>query len=172
MRSGESSERRRAFGFLIRGDAVMLILWAPSTRLNVSHPHRSDAVQRYSNRTNPMNRFRILLLAGLIAAAPMAEAVAQNRERPSRAEPRGPSGDQLMSTFRQERAREESQEGRRVSASEVSRNVARGREGRMLGINERNMGGRPGYVVRWEYPGGRIADIRVDARSGAVIGER
>ena len=101
-----------------------------------------------------MNRFRILLLAGLIAAAPMAEAVAQNRERPSRAEPRGPSGDQLMSTFRQERAREESQEGR------------------MLGINERNMGGRPGYVVRWEYPGGRIADIRVDARSGAVIGER
>ena len=119
-----------------------------------------------------MNRFRILLLAGLIAAAPMAEAVAQNRERPSRAEPRGPSGDQLMSTFRQERAREESQEGRRVSASEVSRNVARGREGRMLGINERNMGGRPGYVVRWEYPGGRVADITVDARSGAVIGER
>ena len=106
-----------------------------------------------------MNRFRLLLLAGLIAAAPMAEAAAQSR-------------DQLMSSFRQDRAREESQEGRRVSASEVARNVSRGREGRMLGINERNMGGRPVYVVRWEYPGGRVADITVDARTGAVIGER
>ena len=119
-----------------------------------------------------MNRFRILLLAGLIAAAPMAEAVAQSRERPTRDQLERPSGDPLISSFRQNRALEESREGRRVSASEVSRNVSRGREGRMLGINERNMGGRPGYVVRWEYPGGRIADIRVDARTGAVIGER
>lgn len=114
-----------------------------------------------------MNRLRILFLAALIAAAPMTDALAQ-----SRPEPRGPSRDQLMSSFRQDRAREESQEGRRVSASEVARNVSRGREGRMLGINERNMGGRPVYVVRWEYRGGRVADITVDARTGAVIGER
>ena len=119
-----------------------------------------------------MNRFRILLLAGLIAAAPMAEAVAQSRERPSRDQLESPPRDPLISSFRQDRAREESREGRRVSASEVARNVSRGREGRMLGINERNMGGRPVYVVRWEYPGGRVADITVDARSGAVIGER
>ena len=132
---------------------------ATRPKFNGSQPPRSDAVQRYANRPNCMNRFRILLLAGLIAAAPMAEAAAQSR-------------DQLMSSFRQDRAREESREGRRVSASEVSRNVSRGREGRMLGISERSMGGRPGYVVRWEYPGGRIADIRVDARTGAVIGER
>lgn len=110
-----------------------------------------------------MNRLRILFLAALIAAAPMTDALAQSR---------GPSRDQLMSSFRQDRAREESQEGRRVSASEVARNVSRGREGRMLGINERNMGGRPVYVVRWEYRGGRVADITVDARTGAVIGER
>ena len=119
-----------------------------------------------------MNRFRILLLAGLIAAAPMAEAVAQSRERPSREQRERPSGDPLISSFRQDRARQESREGRRVSASEVASAVSRGREGRMLGINERNMGGRPGYVVRWEYPGGRVADIRVDARTGDVIGER
>ena len=120
-----------------------------------------------------MNRFRILLLSGLIAAAPMAEAAAQSRDGPNAfSRELAQSRDQLMSSFRQDRAREESQEGRRVSASEVARNVSRGREGRMLGINERNMGGRPVYVVRWEYPGGRVADITVDARSGAVIGER
>jgi uncharacterized membrane protein YkoI len=28
------------------------------------------------------------------------------------------------------------------------------------------------YVVRWEYPGGRIVDITVDARSGRILGER
>jgi hypothetical protein len=132
---------------------------ATPPKFNGSQPHRSDAVQRFANRPDCMNRFRILLLAGLIAAAPMAEAAAQSR-------------DPLMSSLRQDRAREESQEGRRVSASEVARNVSRGREGRMLGINERNMGGRPVYVVRWEYPGGRVADITVDARTGAVIGER
>ena len=120
-----------------------------------------------------MNRFRILLMAGLIAAAPMAQAATQSRDEPNAfSRELAQSRDQLMSSFRQDRAREDSQEGRRVSASEVARNVSRGREGRMLGINERNMGGRPVYVVRWEYPGGRVADITVDARSGAVIGER
>lgn len=111
-----------------------------------------------------MNRIRILFLAGLIAAAPMADASARALETQAR--------DPLMSSLRQDRAREESREGRRVSASEVARSVSRGREGRMLGINERNMGGRAVYVVRWEYPGGRVADITVDARTGAVIGER
>ena len=27
-------------------------------------------------------------------------------------------------------------------------------------------------VVRWEYPGGRVADITVDGRSGRILGER
>jgi hypothetical protein len=26
--------------------------------------------------------------------------------------------------------------------------------------------------VRWEYPGGRVADIMVDGRTGRVVGER
>jgi Ni/Co efflux regulator RcnB len=119
-----------------------------------------------------MNRIRILLLAGLIAAAPVATTSAraleiQDRETRSSSAP----ARERMDSLRQDRAREESRDGRRVSASEVARSVSRGRDGRMLGINERNMGGRPGYVVRWEYPGGRVADIRVDGRSGAVIGE-
>ncbi|MEH6663291.1 MAG: hypothetical protein V7678_00440 [Brevundimonas sp.] len=120
-----------------------------------------------------MNRIRILLLAGLVAAAPMAATSAHALEAQDReASARSAEARDRMNALRQERAREESREGRRVSASEVASAVSRGRDGRMLGITERNMGGRPGYVVRWEYPGGRVADIRVDGRTGAVIGER
>ena len=77
-----------------------------------------------------------------------------------------------MGSFRQDRAREESQEGRRVSVSEVARSVARGREGRMLNVSERGSGSTLTYVVRWEYPGGRISDITVDGRTGRILGER
>lgn len=105
------------------------------------------------------NRIHALLLAGLLAAVPMADAAAQSR-------------DPLAGSWRQDRAREESQRGQRMSASEVVRRVSAGRPGRMLGVNERSMGGRVVYVVRWEYPGGRVADITVDGRTGAVMGER
>ena len=67
-----------------------------------------------------------------------------------------------------DRAREETESGQRMSLSEVVRIVQSGREGRMLGV-------RPAgatAVVRWEYPGGRVVDITVDARSGRIIGER
>lgn len=107
-----------------------------------------------------MNRIRTLFLAGLIALAPLAEAAAQQGRPP------------VVGSFRQDQAREESQQGRRMSASEVARLVSRGRDGRMVGINDRNLGGRPVYIVRWEYPGGRVADITVDARTGSIIGER
>ena len=42
----------------------------------------------------------------------------------------------------------------------------------MLGVSERGGGGNLTYVVRWEYPGGRVADIVVDGRTGRVMGER
>ncbi len=121
-----------------------------------------------------MNRIRTLFLAALIAAAPMADAAAQDIS------PRSGSMDSYLRDLRedrarqdsQHRARQESQQGRRLSASEVARIVSRGREGRMVGISERNMGGNPGYVVRWEYPGGRVSDIMVDARTGSIMGER
>jgi hypothetical protein len=155
-----------AFTFLNRRKASMVLMKRPMKAPVMTRFSRlcSDAVQRRRRKPLCMNRIRILLLAGLIAAAPMAEASARALEVQAR--------DPLMGSFRQDRAREESREGRRLSASEVARSVSRGREGRMLGINERNMGGRPVYVVRWEYPGGRVADITVDARTGAVIGER
>ena len=155
-----------AFIFLNPREASMLLrkrLIGASIMTRFPRPC-SDAVQRRRRKSFCMNRIRILLLAGLIAAAPMAVPSAHALETQAR--------DPLMGSFRQDRAREESREGRRLSASEVARSVSRGREGRMLGISERNMGGRPVYVVRWEYPGGRVADITVDARTGAVIGER
>lgn len=106
-------------------------------------------------------RVPILCFAALMAAAPLATAEAQSR-RPS----------PLIGQLRQEQAREESREGRRVDMSDVVRRVAAGRPGRMLGVSERGGGASLTYVVRWEYPGGRIADISVDGRTGRVLGER
>ncbi|KAK0349658.1 hypothetical protein LTR94_032204, partial [Friedmanniomyces endolithicus] len=48
------------------------------------------------------------------------------------------------------------------SAGDIARRVQTGRPGLLLGVRER--GGD--YVVRWEYPGGRVSDIQVDGQSG------
>lgn len=95
-----------------------------------------------------MIRFSAIGLAALIAAAPLSQAVAQDR---------GP---------RAERPQQE--ERPRVSIGEAVQRASSGRPGRFLGASDR--GGT--IVVRWEYPGGRIADIMVDGRTGRVIGER
>ena len=105
-----------------------------------------------------MTRFRVFLMAALLAALPVGEAAAQNNP--------------LGSQWRQDRAREESREGQRISMREVAARVSAGRPGRMLGVSERGSGGRLVYVVRWEYPGGRVADISVDGRTGRILGER
>ena len=55
-----------------------------------------------------------------------------------------------------------------VSVGAAVQRASAGRPGRYLGASER--GGT--IVVRWEYPGGRVADIMVDGRTGRVIGER
>ena len=98
-----------------------------------------------------MNRTRALLIAALMALVPATQALAQSRdqdrERPQQDQRRdAPSRDHLGA---------------------VVRRVGAGRDGRMLGVSPRG----DTVVVRWEYPGGRVADIRVDARSGRVVGE-
>ena len=55
----------------------------------------------------------------------------------------------------------------RADPGDIARRVQSGRPGRMLGVRER--GGD--YVVRWEYPGGRVSDIQVDGQSGRVRGD-
>ena len=99
-----------------------------------------------------MLRLRLTLLTLLLAAAPLAEAAATVQID-------GP---------RRDRAREEIQDGQRMELRDIVRRVQAGRDGRMLGVSPRG----DTYVVRWEYPGGRVVDITVDARTGRIIGER
>ncbi len=112
-----------------------------------------------------MMRIRALLLAGLIAIVPLTDAAAQSRGRDRdrdedrREQPRSYPGQGLRDAPRND--------GPRANPGEVARRVQAGRPGRMLGVQER--GGD--YVVRWEYPGGRVSDIQVDGRSGRVRGD-
>ncbi len=99
-----------------------------------------------------MIRLRHILLALLLAAAPLADATAAVQID-------GP---------RRDKAREEAQDGQRLELRDIVRRVQAGRDGRMLGVSPRG----DTYVVRWEYPGGRVVDITVDARTGRIIGER
>lgn len=102
-----------------------------------------------------MIRFSAIGLAALIAAAPLSQAVAQDR---------GPRGGE-----REQPQREQQDEQRpRISVGEAVQRASYGRPGRFLGASDR--GGT--IVVRWEYPGGRIADIMINGRTGRVIGER
>jgi hypothetical protein len=102
-----------------------------------------------------MIRFSAIGLAALIAAAPLSQAVAQDR---------GPRADRQQ----QQEERPPREERPRVSIGDAVQRASSGRPGRFLGASDR--GGT--IVVRWEYPGGRIADIMVDGRTGRVIGER
>lgn len=99
-----------------------------------------------------MIRPSAILLAALIAAAPLSQAAAQDR---------GPRGERPD--------RQQQQDERpRVSVGEAVQRASSGRQGRFLGASNRG----DTIVVRWEYPGGRVADIMVDARTGRVVGER
>lgn len=100
-----------------------------------------------------MTRTTALLIAALAALTPFA-AEAQDRGRGERGQDRS--------------VREREDERPAVSMADAVRRASTGREGRFLGAS--NRGGS--IVVRWEYPGGRIADILVDGRTGRVIGER
>lgn len=103
-------------------------------------------------------RFLSVVVALALSAAVPAGA--------GEAQVRSPYASQL----RQDEAREETREGRRLELSEVLRRVEAGRQGRMLpgGVQPRG----DFYVIQWEYPGGRVVNIYVDARTGQIIRER
>ncbi|MGH7028269.1 hypothetical protein [Brevundimonas sp.] len=111
-----------------------------------------------------MMRMRALLLAGLIALVPLTDAAAQSRGRDrdrqdqQREQPRNYPGEGF---------REGPRSAPRADPGDIVRRVQSGRPGRMLGVQQR--GGD--YVVRWEYPGGRVSDIQVDGQSGRVRGD-
>jgi len=99
-----------------------------------------------------MTRTPFLIMTAALVALQASAAAAQERNP-------------LMS-FRQQEARQETRQGRRLEVGDIVRRVSSGRPGRMLGVQPRG----DYYVVRWEYPGGRVADISVDARTGDIVG--
>lgn len=129
-----------------------------------------------------MTRMTAYILAALLAAAPLSSA-AQDRGdrlealRESRAGGGGGSqdrgsrpdrDDRGQSAGQRERPSREQAEPPRVSVGAAVQRASSGRPGRFLGASNRG----DTIVVRWEYPGGRVADIMVDGRTGRVIGER
>lgn len=130
-----------------------------------------------------MTRMPAYILAALLAAAPLS-AAAQDRgdraeaRRESRAAPSGSGSqdrgsgpdrdDRGQSGGQRERPSREQAEPPRVSVGAAVQRASSGRPGRFLGASNRG----DTIVVRWEYPGGRVADIMVDGRTGRVIGER
>ena len=103
-----------------------------------------------------MTRMPAYILAALLAVAPLSVA----------AQARGDREDRDRSRDRP--SREQSDERPRVSVGAAVQRASAGRPGRFLGASNRG----DMIVVRWEYPGGRVADIMVDGRTGRVIGER
>ena len=123
---------------------------APET-VKYVYMRRSAVVQSLGPRPSPMTRTPVYFLALLLAAAPLS-AAAQDRGDRDRGRP---------SVERQE-------ERPRISVGAAVQSASAGRPGRFLGASNRG----DMIVVRWEYPGGRVADIMVDGRTGRVIGER
>ena len=143
-----------------------------------------------------MTRTRVILFALLIGSMPVATAASaqarlpvssqaspalaliaaladeqQSRERVRERDRDDDDRDRFEERFR-ERERGRDRDDRRGSdrsanPGDAARAVASGRDGRMLGIRP----AAEGFVVRWEYPGGRVSDIRVDGRTGRVSGD-
>lgn len=126
------------------------------------YTRRSAVVQSLGPRPSPMTRMPVYILAALLAAAPLSAAAQDRGDRGRFAQDREDRG---------ERSRErpgDRDDGPRVSVGAAVQRASAGRPGRFLGASNRG----DTIVVRWEYPGGRVADIMVDGRSGRVIGER
>jgi Ni/Co efflux regulator RcnB len=119
-----------------------------------------------------MTRMPAYILAALLAAAPLSAAAQDRGDRAeTRQERRAAAGSQDRvepGRLRERPPREQSDERPRVSVGGAVQRASAGRPGRFLGASNRG----DTIVVRWEYPGGRVADIMVDGRTGRVIGER
>ena len=133
-----------------------------------------------------MNRMTACILAALLTAAPLSAAAQDRGDRAEArqerragggegggSQDRGGRGDRDQSggqsgSQRERPSREQSDQTPRVSMGAAVQRASSGRPGRFLGASDRG----DTIVVRWEYPGGRVADIMVDGRTGRVIGER
>ena len=145
---------------------ILLITAFPSARQTLKW--RSDAVQSVPGIPLSMIRARDIFLTLLIAAAPLGGVAQAAPLSGLFAETQDAIPVLQIDGQRRDKAREQAEDGQRMSLGDIVRRVQSGREGRMLGVRPQG----DTYVVRWEYPGGRIVDITVDARSGRILGER
>ena len=117
-----------------------------------------------------MTRNRVILMALMLGVMPVATpAFAQ--VSPSLAVFAALTDDQQRPDRERDRDRDRGRDDQRAAGPSIDpgqavRAVSSGRDGRMLGIRPSG----DGYVVRWEYPGGRVSDIRVDGRTGRISG--
>ena len=152
------------------------------------YTRRSAVVQSLGPRPSPMTRMPAYILAALLAAAPLSAAAQDRGDRAEARQERRPGGGSQERGERPDRggserpreqpsreqpsrerpSREQPDQSARVSVGAAVQRASAGRPGRFLGASNRG----DTIVVRWEYPGGRVADIMVDGRSGRVIGER
>ena len=119
-----------------------------------------------------MTRMPAYILAALLAAAPLSAAAQDRGDRAEARQERRAAAAQERGD-RDERQRERpsrdlQDQAPRVSVGAAVQRASSGRPGRFLGASSRG----DTIVVRSEYPGGRVADIMVDGRTGRVIGER
>ena len=117
-----------------------------------------------------MIRNRVTLLAGVIVLLAASPALASGETVETRA-----TFDVAQDPFsrggRQDEARQETREGRRISAAEaLSRVRARARRGHHMSIEEERRGGRVVFVIMWDYENGRIGRFTVDGQTGRVSG--
>lgn len=119
-----------------------------------------------------MTRMPVYILAALLAAAPLSAAAQDRGDRAEARQERRAGGSQDRGDRgereRERPSRDQFEERPRVSVGAAVQRASAGRPGRFLGASNRG----DTIVVRWEYPGGRVADIMVDGRTGRVIGER
>jgi len=150
--------------------------WEDGAAVTVKYVYtfRSAVVQSLGPRSSPMTRMPVYILAALLASAPLSAAAqdrgdraeARQERRADRSQDRG--GDRGERPSRERPSRDRSDERPRISVGGAVQRASAGRPGRFLGASNRG----DTVVVRWEYPGGRVADIMVDGRTGRVIGER
>jgi uncharacterized membrane protein YkoI len=104
--------------------------------------------------------FRSLLLAAALIAgfAPMADA-------------RPPFGPHWATPQDQGRPQQRGPERRVLPLREVVNMVRDQRGGQLIDVlSVQDDGPRPVYVLRWRMDDGRVADLRVDATTGRIIG--
>jgi hypothetical protein len=142
------------------------------TNLHPAFSRRSEGLDHKAD----MIRVSLLILAAVLTAAlpgtARADPLLDGRVDPvvgAQGDPRAGAEERRERRVARRSAREfQDPGGQRADREAIVRDVSRGRPGRRVGVRSDG----DDVVVIWEYPGGRIAEIVVDGRTGRIRGER